>query len=305
MRTTIKPISQKSIKKNQLPLKSSPWTGHASDDKNLVISFSDDDSGSSDFEKGTVRLERNVKRPNSSLEYSNKLQLPQKSRSLQKEMPKKLPSNRTFIPSTTKIPSLNSKGAGSWSLGQGSRARNFNPMNRTLASREYGRDQGAVSNDNKLQDLRHQIALRESKLKLKTAQLSKESALVLGRDQNATSLKNDKTKKNISSSSGAVQLEPKEPDMKRMKLDKTHDTPQVVGGQQVPVVKSILPSKDSPCVNICPQERNMVDHNQKEIPSRGGESTIIKSQRQPDNHLVNPLQNMPCKAREGKYSLRW
>ncbi|XP_058736605.1 uncharacterized protein LOC131609007 isoform X3 [Vicia villosa] len=300
MRTTIQPISQKSIKKNQLPLKSSPWTGHASDDKNLVISFSDDDSGSSDFEKGTVfRSERNVKRPNSSLEYSNKLQLPQNSRSLQKEMPKKLPSNRTFIPSTTKIPSLNSKGAGSWSLGQGSRARNFNPMNRTLASREHGRDQGAVSNDNKLQDLRHQIALRETKLKLKTAQLSKESALVLGRDQNATSLKNEKTKKNIPFSSGAAQLEPKEPDMKRMKLDTTHDTSQVVGGQQVPVVKSILPSKDSPSVNICPQERNMVDHNQKEIPSRGGESTIIKSQRQPDNHLGNPLQNMPCKAREG------
>ncbi|XP_050899547.1 uncharacterized protein LOC127106286 [Lathyrus oleraceus] len=146
-------------------------------------------------------------------------------------MPKKLPSNRTIISSTTKIPILNSKGAGSWSLGQGSRARNFSTMNRTLASRERGRDQGAVSNDNKLQDLRHQIALRESELKLKTAQLSKESALVLGRDQNAMSLKNDKTKKNIPVSSGAAQLEPKEPDRKRMKLDTIHDTPQVVGGQ--------------------------------------------------------------------------
>lgn len=265
-----------------------------------MISFSDDDSGSNDFEKGIAfSLERTVKRPNSSLEYSNKLQLLQNSRSLQKEMPKKLPSNRTIISSTTKIPSLNSKGAGSWSLGQGSRARNFSTMNRTLASRERGRDQGAVSNDNKFQDLRHQIALRESELKLKTTQLSKESALVLGRDQNAISLKNDKTKKNIPVSSGAAQLEPKEPDRKRMKLDTIHDTPQVVGGQQVPVVKSILPSKDSPCGNICPQEGNMVDHNQKEIPSCRGESTIIKSQRQPDNHLGNPLQIMPCKAREG------
>ncbi|KAI5406976.1 hypothetical protein KIW84_053291 [Lathyrus oleraceus] len=88
--------SLKSIKKNQLPLKSSPWTGHASDDKNLVISFSDDDSGSSDFEKGTAfNLERTVKRPNSSLECSNKLQLPRNSRSLQKEVPKNLPSSCT------------------------------------------------------------------------------------------------------------------------------------------------------------------------------------------------------------------
>jgi hypothetical protein len=179
-------------------------------------------------------------------------------------------------------------------------------VNKTLASRERGGpDQGAVSNVNKesalVQDLRQQIALRESELKLKAAQQNKESALVLGRDQNATNLKNDTTRKSIPVSSGAAQLGPKEPDRKRMKLDRSHDTPQAVGGQQVPILKSVLPSKDSLCENIYPQERNKVDHNQKEIPSCRGESTIMKSQRQPDNRLGNSSHQMPCRSREGKY----
>jgi hypothetical protein len=257
-----------------------------------VISFSDDDSGSDIENKGTdSRLERNNKRPSSSLENSNKLQLQQNARSLHNETPK-FPSKRTFISSVTKNPSSISKGAGSWSLGQGPRARNFKSTNKTLASQERGRDQGAVSNNNKLQDLRHQIALRESELKLKAAQQMKESALVLDRDP-----KNDTTRKHIP----AAQLEPKGPDRKRMKINTSHDTPQAVVGQQVPVVKSILPSKDSVCGNIYPQERNKVDHNPKEIPLCRGESIIIKSQRETGNHLSNSVQNMPCVSREGKY----
>jgi hypothetical protein len=86
-----------------------------------------------------------------------------------------------------------------------------------------------------------------------------------------------------------------------MKLDRSHDNPQAVGGQQVPILKSMQPSKDSLCENIYPQERNKVDHNQKEIPSCRGESTIMKSQRQPDNRLGNSSQKMPCRSREGKY----
>lgn len=302
LQTTRQPTSQKSIKKNQLPPKSSPWTGHAGTDKNLVISFSDDDSGSEFETKGNAsKLDSNIKRPSSSLEKSNKLQLQQNARSSHKEMPKRPSFSRTFISSITKIPGSNSKGTRSLSLGQGPQARNVNPMNKTLASRERGRDQGAVSNDNKLQDLRHQIALRESELKLKAAQQNKESPLVFGRDQNAMNLKNDTARKNTPVSSVAAQLEPKEPDRKRMKLGTSLGTPQAVGSQQeVPAVKSILPSKDSVLGNFYPQERNKVDHNQKEIPSCRGESTTIISQRQPDNHHDNSLQNMPCRSRGGK-----
>lgn len=297
--TTRQPTLQKNIKKNQLPPKSSPWTGHVGTDKNLVISFSDDDSGSDLENKGNAsRLNNNLKRPSSSLEKPNQLKLQKNAKSLHNEMPKRPSLSRTFISSGTKIPSSNSKGAGSLSLGKGPRARNFNPMSKTFTIQERGHDQGAVLNDNKLQDLRHQIALRETEIRLKAVQQSKESTLALGRDHNAMNLKNDAVRKTTPLRD--AQLEPKEPDTKRMKLGPSHDTPKAVGGQQEGnIVKSILPSKDSTSGNF-PQERNKVDHNQNEIPSRE-ESTLMISQRQPDNLVDNSLQNRPCRSREGKY----
>ncbi|TKY64886.1 putative zinc-finger domain [Spatholobus suberectus] len=299
LQTTRQPTTQKDLKKNQLPPKSSPWTGHVGTDKNLVISFSDDDSGS-DFEtKGnTSRLDSSIKRTGSSLEKTNKLQ--QNARSLPKEVPKRSSLNCTLISSMPKIPGSNSKGVGSTPLVQGSRARNFNPTNKNLANRERGRDQGVVSNDNKLQDLRHQIALRESELKLKAAQQNKESASVSGRDHNAMNSKNNTARKNTPVSSGPAQLEPKEPDRKRLKLSTSYGTPQTVDNQQeAPAVKSLLPPKDSTLENYYPQERNKVDHGQKEIPLCRAEPTTIVSQRQPDKHLDNSLENMPRRSRDG------
>ncbi|RDX80061.1 hypothetical protein CR513_39418, partial [Mucuna pruriens] len=299
LQKTRQPTTQKNLKTNQLPPKSSLWTGHVGTDKNLVISFSDDDSGS-DFEtKGNAsRLDSSIKRTDSSLEKSNKLQ--QIARSLPKEVPKTSSLNRTFISSMTKIPGSNSKGAGSMPLVQGSRARNFNPMNKNLANRERGRDQGVVvANDNKLQDLRHQIALRESELKLKAAQQNKESASVLGRDLNATNSKNTARKITLGSS-GPAQLEPKEPDRKRMKLGTSYGTSYAVDGQQeIPAVKSLLPPKDSTLENYYPQGKNKVDHGQKEILLCRTEPTTIVSQRQPDKHLHNSLENMPRRSRDG------
>ncbi|KAK7340866.1 hypothetical protein VNO77_21582 [Canavalia gladiata] len=298
LQTASQPTTQKILKKNQLPCKSSLWTGHVGTDKNLVISFSDDDSGS-DFEtKGNAaKLDISIKRPSSSLEKSNKLL--QNAKSLHKEMPKRSSLNRTFISSVTEIPGSNSKGAGFMPLIQGSRARNFNPINKNLANRERGRDQGVASNDNKLQDLRHQIALRESELKLKAAQQNKEHASVLSRDHNAMNSKNNTARKNTSVSSGPAQLEPKEPDRKRLKLVASYSTPQTVGSQQdVAAVKSILPPKDSTSENYYLQEKNKVDHSQKVIPG-GGESTIIPSERQPDKHLDSSLQNIPLRSRNG------
>ncbi|XP_027350072.1 uncharacterized protein LOC113861453 [Abrus precatorius] len=297
LQMTRQPTTQKILKKNQLPPKSSLWNGHVGTDKNLVISFSDDDSGSDIETKGNgSRLDSSLKRPSSSLEKSRKLQ--QNARSLHKEMPNKSSLNRTFISSMTKIPGSNSKVARSMSLVQGPRGRNFNPMNKNLANVERGRDQGVVSNDNKLQDLRHQIALRESELKLKAAQQNKEYASILGRDHNAMNSKNNTARKNTPVFPGPAQLEPKEPDRKRLKLGTSYSTPNAVGSQQeVPAVKSILPAKDSTSENYNPQERNKVDHSQKLIPCRG-ESTIITSQRQSDKHLDNSLQNMPRRSRD-------
>uniref|UniRef100_A0A0R0F5L3 Putative zinc-finger domain-containing protein n=1 Tax=Glycine max TaxID=3847 RepID=A0A0R0F5L3_SOYBN len=296
LQTNRQPTAQKDIKKNQLPPKSSLWTGHVGTDKNLVISFSDDDSGS-DFEtKGNAsRLDSSTKRTSSSLEKPNKL----RQTSLPKEVPKRLSLSRTFVSSLTKIPGSNSKGVGSVPLVQGSRARNFNPVNKNLANRERGRDQGVVSNDNKLQDLRQQIALRESELKLKAAQQNKESASVLGRDHSAINSKN-MARKSTPVSSGPAQLEPKEPDRKRLKVSTSYGTSQAVDSQQeVPVVKSLLPPKDSTLENYHPQERNKIDHGKKEIPLCRAEPKTITSQKQPDKHLDNSLENMPRRSRDG------
>ncbi|KAK7273046.1 hypothetical protein RIF29_14092 [Crotalaria pallida] len=299
LQSTRKSTSQMSLTKNQLRPKSSLWTGHAGTDENLVISFSDDDSGSDlETKRNASKLGSNIKQRSSSLEKSNKLQ--ESARSGNKAMPKKLSLSRTFISSIAKVSGSNSTGAGSMSLGQGSRARTFNPMNKSLANRERGRDKGVVSSDNKLQDLRHQIALRESELKLKAAQQVKESASVLGRDHNVMNLKNDAGRKYTPLSSEAAQLEPKEPDSKRLKLSTSYGAPQAVDIQkEVPAAKFISLSKDSTRENCYPQERNKVDHSLKEIPFGRRESAVIRSQRPPNKHVDNSLQKRPSTSRDG------
>ncbi|XP_019419369.1 PREDICTED: uncharacterized protein LOC109329917 isoform X2 [Lupinus angustifolius] len=285
--------------KSKLPPKFSPCTNHVDSDENLVISFCGHDRGS-DLEpkRNASRLGSNIKRHSSSLEKSNKLE--QSARNAPKAMPEKVPLSHTFISSISKVGGSNNKGAGSMLLGQGSRARNFNPMNKKLANQECGRDQGMISNDNKLQDLRHKIALRESELKLKAAQQLKESASIPDRDHNAVKLKNDAARKYTLVCSEAAQLEPKEPDTKRFKLSTSYGTPQAVGSQQeVAAKKSISLSTDSTWESCHPQERNKVDHSQKEIPLGRRESTIIRPQRQPDKHVGNSLQNMPCRSTDG------
>ncbi|KAK7394229.1 hypothetical protein VNO78_14751 [Psophocarpus tetragonolobus] len=297
LQMTRQPTTQKDLKKNQLPPKSSLWTGHVDADKNLVISFSDDDSGS-DFEtkSNAPRLDSSIRRTSSSLEKANKLR--QNPRSLPKEVPKGSSLNRTFVSSMTKISGSNSKGAGSMQLVHGSRPRNFNLVNKNVVNQERGRDQGVISNDNKLQDLRQQIALRESELKLKAAQQNKESSSVLSRDHSAMNPKKT-DRKNTPVSSGPAQLESKEPDRKRLKLSTSHGTSEAVDSQQeVLVLKSLLPPKDSTLENSS-QERNKVDHGQKEIPLCRAEPTSIVSQRQPDKHLDNSLGNVRHRSKGG------
>ncbi|KAL2329609.1 hypothetical protein Fmac_017190 [Flemingia macrophylla] len=303
LQTNKQPAAPKNLQKNQVTPKSSPWTGHVGTDKNLVISFSDDDSGS-DIETKSIasRLDSSIKRISSSLEKSNKLQ--QIAKSVPKGVLKRSSLNRTFIPPVTKIPGSNSKSARSIPPVQGPRAPNFNPLNKNLANRERGRDQGVVSNDNKLQDLRHQIALRENELKLKAAQQNKESASVLGRDHKAMNSKNG-ARKNTPVSSGSAQLEPKEPDRKRLKLSTSYSTSQAVDSQQeVPAIKSILPPKHYTLEKDYRQEKNKVDNGQKEIQLCRAEPTTIVSQRQPDKHLDNSLENMPCRSRDGDVNHR-
>ncbi|KAJ7971298.1 putative Zinc finger C3H1 domain-containing protein [Quillaja saponaria] len=259
--------------------------------KNLVISFSDGDSGSDSEEYrqdkalhskvNTTGWDGNQRPPVSSLAKSNKLQ--NNTRFVNKAMPKKVSLSRTFISSMTKIHGSNTRGTGPSSLGQGSRARNLNNLNRNLASREHAGDLGLGPNDTKLQDLRQQIALRENELKLKATQQNKESASLSGRYQNTENLKNGTATKSFPISSRIAQLESKEPDRKRLKVGGSYSTLHTFGGQtDLPTAKSTLPLKEPTMENYSLQE-SKVDRHRKGIPYSRAESDVVRWQRQHEN----------------------
>ncbi|XP_028778112.1 uncharacterized protein LOC114734641 [Neltuma alba] len=262
LQKTMQPVSQKRFNRNQLPPKSSMWPTHAGTDKSLVISFSDDDS-SSDSE---IR-----------------------------KQDKAITIKSHIFSSVTKIHGSNSKVAGSFPPGQGSRSRNFYIVNKNLASQERKNDQGVVSNNNKLQDLRQQIAIRESELKLKAAQQNRDSTSTLGRDHNAIKLKSDTARKYTYSENAP--LESKEPDKKRLKLGRSYASPQAIESQpEVPATKSVLPSKESAFENCNPRDRNKVNHGVKETPLRIGEKLVVKPQGH-DKRLDISSQTMQSKPR--------
>ncbi|XP_054801394.1 uncharacterized protein LOC129305366 isoform X2 [Prosopis cineraria] len=304
---TIQSTSQKSFNRNQLPPKSSMWPAHAGSDKSLVISFSDDDSGS-DSEDGkqdkaveskgnASRLDNNQKPP--ALSSAKSYKLVNGARSVNKSLPKRSPLNHTSFSSATKTHGSNSKVAGPFSMGQGSRSRNFYILNKNLARPERKNEQGVVSNNNKLQDLRQQIAIRESELKLKAAQQNKEPPSSLGRDHNAIKLKSVTARKYAYSEN--VQLESKEPDKKRLKFGRSYATPQAIENlPEVPATKSLLPAKESALENCNLQERNKVDHGVKETQLCTGEPLVIKSQGH-DKCLDISSQTMQSRPRSGTY----
>ncbi|KAK4279916.1 hypothetical protein QN277_011615 [Acacia crassicarpa] len=291
LQKTMQSASLKSFNRNQLLPKSSMWPAHPGTDKSLVISFSDDDSGS-DSEDGKQdkaveskanisRLDSNHKPPTSSSEKSYKLL--NGARSVAKSVPKRSPLNHSSFSSATRNRSSNSKVARSFSVGQGPRSRNFYTLNKNVVSQERKNDQGVVSNNHKLQDLRQQIAMRESELKLKAAQQNKESTSTLGRDHNAIKLKGDTTRKYNYSEN--AHLGSKEPDKKRLKLDRSYAAPQAIQSQpEVPATNSVLPSKESALENCNLRERNKVNLGVKAAPLRMGEQLVVKSQGH-DKHL--------------------
>ncbi|XP_048421401.1 uncharacterized protein LOC103948392 isoform X4 [Pyrus x bretschneideri] len=325
---SVQSTSQKSNDTNRIPLKSATpgWGAPMGSNDNLVINFSDDDSRS-DSEETEHRKEKaretkshvtgvvfNGKPPTSSLARSNKLQ--QTARNADKVMPKKLGMNRTFISSMSKIRGANFRDSGPSSVNQGSRVRNYDSMNKNLVSQERGRDQGAGLNNSKLQDLRHQIrdqgvglntsklqdlrhqiALRESELKLKSAQRTKES--ITCRDDNAVSQHRDGASKSSVRYSDVTQIEPKEPDKKRLKVGGPFSTQSSVQGpQDVPVAKSILSSKVSAAEDDGPMNRVKVDHGQKGIPGPT-ELSIVEWKNQNDKHVAATSENICSGVKDG------
>ncbi|KAM5556297.1 hypothetical protein ABKV19_023939 [Rosa sericea] len=305
------PTSQKSNDANRVPLKPAtpgwrPPRAHSGPNNNLVISFSDDDSQSDSEEKergkvkalqtksNMARGNANGRPPISSLAKPNKLGQP--ARNVNKVMPKKLSMNRTFITSMANIRGVNSRDSVPSSVEQGSRAGNFNSMNKNIVNRERGYE---------LQDLRQQIALKEtelklkeSELKLKSAQRTKES--VTCKDENAKGLHRDGAGKYSTGYSDGMQIEPKEPDKKRIKVSGAFSTQlTALSPQELPVAKPLLPSKTPAMEDNTQLDASKIDNLQKENQVRPTESSIVKWQNPNDKHVAGMLGNIHTGLKDG------
>ncbi|KAK1571340.1 hypothetical protein Q3G72_015369 [Acer saccharum] len=307
-RSSIQPNNQKSFEKNRVTFSGNRGWFPNSTNNSLVISFSDDDSGSGSedsmhgktFEiKSDATVVKNSGRPPaSSLIKSNKLR--ETARHVNKVMPQKLPSHRTFISSMSKARGgANSKNAGLFSVEQGSRVRNFNTLNKSLGNQERGNDQEVGWKNSKLQDLRHQIALRESELKLKAAQQNKDLAVVSCTDCNAMNLSNDVARKYQSTSAHAGQSEQKEPDRKRVKVSGSYThRPTSDGQRKIAAAKSVMPAKEPTVENSSLHDRNMVDRGQKDIPTSRVELSIAKRNKQDGKRIDVLSEHMPSAVKD-------
>ncbi|MBA0781490.1 hypothetical protein Gotri_002414, partial [Gossypium trilobum] len=297
----IPPMSQKNVEKNQLPVKSTnrSWYAPSGGSNNLVICFSDDDSGSDSEECSRQKPVENksnsirdgTQRPlTSSAPKLNKLG--QTSTNTTRAIPKK-PLSRTFISSMTKINGGANPRIAVSSVDQGSQIRSFNPRNKSLACQDLLSEQGVVSNNSKLQDLRQQIALRESELKLKAAQQHKEIVLT-----STMNIDNSGGRKWIATSAyGSV--DPKEPDKKRLKLGDSNFTQSNSGAQpEVHHVKSNLVSKDQKLETKSLQSKDKVDHSKKVDPVSKTKSSI-KWKKKDDKRVDVSLEDASKVVKDG------
>ncbi|XP_065870973.1 uncharacterized protein [Euphorbia lathyris] len=302
--TSVQLNNKKSLEKQRVPLKSanSSWHAPSGNNSNLVISFSDDDSGSDseDHQSGKALLEIKQNRVLvdgnqrvSSLlsEKSSKLQ--PTARNVNKVLPKNLSVNRTFVSSTPKVNGgILSRVGKSSAVDLGTRVRNLSMMKRNSASQESGFDQGATSNNSKLQDLRQQIALRERELKLKAAQQNKESVSVVDRDYMAMNLGADAARKSNPISKVGGKLEVTEPNRKRIRVSGSYSTPKAseVHQETLAVKPSIsLREEASECSSL--QDMDTTNHSQKGSPTRT-ESTV-KWKKQDDTRVNISSENPP------------
>ncbi|OMO96934.1 siRNA-mediated silencing protein NRDE-2 [Corchorus olitorius] len=292
---SVPPKSQKNIEKNQSAFKSGnrSWHAHSGGSNNLVIRFSDDDSGS-DSEGCTQQ--KTIEHKSSSSRDGTQSQRPlpssapkllgQTPRNITRVPPKK-PLSRTFISSMTKINGgANSRVAGPSSIHQESRVRYFNPRNKGLANQDLVHKQGVGLNNSKLQDLRQQIAQRESELKLRVARLSKETV-----SASTMNLDNGAGRKLIPTPEYAGLTDPKEPDKKRFKVTESNSAHMNPDAQQdAHPVKSNLVSKDQELGTNILQSRDKIDHTKKVVPVSKAKSSI-KWQRKDDKLVDIPSKD--------------
>ncbi|XP_038679052.1 uncharacterized protein LOC119980430 isoform X1 [Tripterygium wilfordii] len=284
-------ISYKSLETTRAPLKSSNsgWYAPSVDNNNLVISFSDNDSGS-DFEDNRQEEAVEIKSnntglnigwtpPTSSLSKPNNLQQTLRNK---KVIPKKSSVSRLMTKSKING-GANSRVSGPPIVEQGSRVGNYKTLNKNLASQDSGSNQGVGLNNGKLEDLRQRIALRESEMKLKAAVQNKEPVSVSCGDFNAMKQSTDAARKSAAVSADVALSEPKEPDLKRLKVSGSDSTMHNADRRQQKVpAKSNFNFKEQE-----PENSNLRNRKGQEgTPLSGMESNIVKRQRKDDKGVT-------------------
>ncbi|EFH56066.1 binding protein [Arabidopsis lyrata subsp. lyrata] len=234
---------------------------------NLVINFSDDDSGSESDgnrrtqtsniqSKGTMSGNRNP-----STFSQTKLKGPRQTdnRAITK---KPLPTSTFSHAATSKVSNLSS-------AKEMKANKNIHTSERTVSKDTRLPEQIVNPNNIKLQDLKQQIALRESELKLKAAQPKKDAINPKISPARRVSIISDDTR----------QLEPNEPAKKRLKVSGI-DTSQPVTDYRVPasaaapmdvpdIRKSLLPG-----VNANPSCKHLGSNSDEIVPPVVSQHTV-------------------------------
>ncbi|KAF8396756.1 hypothetical protein HHK36_018386 [Tetracentron sinense] len=314
---------RKRFQKNPVPSKSGSIHTpgrfvHPGISSNLVISFSDDDSGSDSEEYKSERpLERtggtlgvdDYKRPPASSKPKPEM-LRQAANNQMQMMPKKVSRSRTFISSINKIHGANSKSSVSSLVEQGSHFRNFDLLSRTSAIRERESSQCVDLNNSKLESLRQQIAIRENELKLqlKSVQQNKETVSSSYSEYTGTTLNNDTASKGKPTNADAVQLAPNGQDRKRRKLDEPYSSKLNSDGQlQIPrpATKSMAELKMPLLEYSDANDTNMVACGQcsKEISVSTTKPSIEKRKRQDDEQVPVSSEYLVTGVKDGESSV--
>ncbi|XP_010260107.1 PREDICTED: uncharacterized protein LOC104599318 isoform X2 [Nelumbo nucifera] len=289
---------------------SSSWYLPSGTNNNLVIRFSDDDSGSDSEEyKPEKSLERNVS--SIAVDASKRQLFQSKADMLQRTsnnqvrtVPKKLPLSRTFITSMTKINGATSRGSRP-SLEQASRVRNLDSVSKMLASCDRVHNQGMNLNNNNLESLRQQIAIRENELRLqyKSAQKNKETTSSSRKGYSGGKLTNNAVGKGRTASANTIQPSPNERENKRLKLDETcqNKLKSVCQQQKLrPASKSVSEPKMSSMNNTL-TDRELVVYSQysKEIPEGTKSPSTDERRVAGDEQNPVPSSNLLTEVKDG------
>ncbi|CAN0837176.1 hypothetical protein LINGRAHAP2_LOCUS1723 [Linum grandiflorum] len=274
---------------NRLPSKSSDsgWQAALAGDNNLVIRFSDEDSGSDSedcTQRKDLRSKIRITGPDGNRKFLSHSSIPKTLQhagaNVRNKSRCKPTLSRTFVSPVSNINRGIKSGAGTAQGGQTSRGRSFKNSNRSTQGNTF--ELGLSLNQAKLQDLRQQIAMREKEMKLKADQQNKLLALVSARENSAKNLsKNTPAKSNI-----YPDAEPNEPDRKRAKVSGSYSNQLKADCQQVNVPpKSIQPSNVKTAGVV---QQDLVYRSSNSSPKKRKDSDFIKSlQQHNERHFIS------------------